>query len=134
VEISIRVDAGNALRHLTDIQNRIPRALEAGLLDAGKLVRREMMVYPPQRRGSSYRRTGTLKASWFLGNLQRVGNGVQLRVYSSGNMAPYNVFVQKAGMQAAVHRGRWPTEVAVATRLEPQIVRMVQARVMAALR
>lgn len=134
MQIEIKVDTGGALRYLTDTQNRIPRAMEQGLQDAGKLVRREMMVYPPQRRGSSYRRTGTLKASWFLGQLQRVGNGVSLRVYSSGNTAPYNVFVQKHGLQVEIHRGRWPSEVQVAQRLEPQIVRMVQARVSAALR
>lgn len=134
MEISVTVDAGGALRYLTDTQNRIPRAMEQGLQDAGKLVRREMMVYPPQRRGSSYRRTGTLKGSWFLGPTQRFPGGVRVRVFSAGNMAPYNIFVQKAGLQARVHVGRWQTEVSVAQRLEPQIVRMVQARVSAALR
>ena len=90
MEISISVDVGGALRHLTDIQNRIPRALEQGLKDSATLYRKEMQTYPPQRRGSSYRRTGTLKGSWFIGQTQRFPGGVSVRIYSSGNAAPYN--------------------------------------------
>ena len=134
MEISIKVDAGGALRHLTDVQNRIPRALEQGLKDSATLYRREMMVYPPQRRGSSYRRTGTLKGSWFIGQTQRFPGGVSVRIYSSGNTAPYNVYVQKAGMQARIHAGRWPSEQSVAERLRPHFVRMIENRVSAVMR
>ena len=160
MEISISVDVGGALRHLTDVQNRIPRALEQGLKDSATLYRREMMVYPPPparmqgtyrspvrfttkggtsvdflaRAPKPYKRTGTLKRSWFIGPTQRFPGGVSVRIYSSGNTAPYNVFVQKAGMQARIHAGRWPTEQSVAERLRPHFVRMIENRVSAVMR
>ena len=136
VEISISVDVGGALRHLTDVQNRIPRALEQGLKDSAALLRREMAIYPPRRAGSTYKRQNILKRSWFIGQTQRFPGGVSVRVYSSGDSAPYNVFVQKASMQATIHRGLWGahTEVAVATRLQPHFVRMIENRVSAVMR
>ena len=160
MEISISVDVGGALRHLTDVQNRIPRAMEAGLKDAATLYRREMRVYPPPpariqgtaynpvrfttKGGASvnfmakarkpYKRTNILKDSWFIGPSQRFPGGVTVRVYSSGKAAPYNVFVQKAGMQAEIHRGRWGTEQSVAERLRPHFVRMIENRVSAVMR
>ena len=160
MEISISVDVGGALRHLTDVQNRIPRALEQGLKDSATLYRKEMRTYPPKpapmqgtaynpvrfttkggqavnfmaKRRKPYKRTNILKDSWFIGQTQRFPGGVSVRIYSSGTTAPYNVYVQKAGMQARIHAGRWPTEQSVAERLRPHFVRMIENRVSAVMR
>jgi hypothetical protein len=133
VQLEIKVDYGSTLRYLTALPQRVDRALVLGLDDGAKLVRREMRVYPAKRPNSSYIRRHNLQNSWFTEKPKREGGGFAVRIYSSGNTAPYNIYVQKAGMQATIHRGRWPTEVQVAERLRPQIVNMIQARVNQAL-
>lgn len=133
MEITIVVDLGRTATLDSRMRAAIDRALHGGTEDATTLLLREMKVYPAQRRGSIYKRTNTLKGSWHR-TVKRAANGWQGEVKSSGNVASYNIFVQKQGMQSRVHVGRWPSEVQVAQRLEPQIVRMVQARVTAALR
>ena len=56
-----------------------------------------------------YRRTNTLKRSW---HRNVTGEGVNIigRVYSSGQTAPYNIYVQSSQDQARIHAGRWRTE------------------------
>ena len=44
----------------------------------------------------------------------------------------HNLRVQSAAHQAAVHRGVWQTDVQVAERIQPQIVRFFEVRVAAA--
>ena len=85
------------------------------------LLRNEMRRYPPPPPGSTYRRTGTLGKSW----TQKVtgGRGGWLAVIGSFlNYAPY---VQDAGRQAAVHRGRWQTIQSVAETKREEVVRFV---------
>lgn len=133
MELSIRI-TDNATPALAAMQRRIPDALEAGTHDATALVLREMQLYPPQRapRGNRepYRRTGTLKRSWFR-RVRRVSGGAVGEVASSGQIAPYNVFVQHHALQAATFAGYWRTEVQVVTALRPQIVEMYERRVAA---
>lgn len=134
MELSIRLE-DRASPALVRIERRLPDALEAGTHDATTLVLREVQLYPPQRppRGNRapYRRTGTLKRSWFR-RVRRTGAGAVGEVVSSGQIAPYNVWVQHHAFQAAVHAGHWRTEVQVVTALRPQIVQMYEQRIGAA--
>lgn len=70
----------------------------------------KMAIYPPQKAGSWYRRTGTLGRRW----THVVENGGKRGVV--GNNTIYAPQVQGEGMQARVHRGRWQTDKQVATR------------------
>ena len=128
MEITIVVNLGRTATLDARLSAAIHRALYAGTEDATILLLREMKVYPAKRRGSAYVRTKILEKSWHR-KVKRTATGATGEVVSSGQTAPYNVYVQKEGMQAAVHRGRWPSEVSVATRLQPQIVRMYETRV-----
>lgn len=131
MELSIRIN-DRATPALAAIERRIPEALEAGTHNATALVLREMQLYPPQRapRGNRepYRRTGTLKRSWFR-RVRRVSGGAIGEVVSSGQIAPYNVFVQHHALQSATFAGSWRTEVQVVEALRPQIVEMYERRV-----
>lgn len=134
MDIRIDVDAVAAMRRLSLMPRRLDYALEAATEDATLLGHRELSLYPPQRpaRGPvPYRRTGTLGRSWFH-QVRRVSGGVVGEVLSNGNIAPYNLRVQSAAHQAAVHRGVWQTDVQVAERIQPQIVRFFEVRVAAA--
>ena len=134
MELSIRI-VDHATPALAAIERRIPDALEEGTHDATTLVLREMQLYPPQRlpRGNRepYRRTGTLKRSWFR-RVRRVGGGAVGEVVSSGQIAPYNIYVQHHALQAATFAGYWRTEEQVVTALRPQIVEMYERRIGAA--
>lgn len=92
--------------YLQQAPYRINRAMRAAMEDSTVLLLREMQTYPPQRPGSSYRRTNMLKSSWFR-RIRGTGNETVGEVVSSGNTAPYNRVVQDAERQARVHRGRW---------------------------
>lgn len=128
MQIEITVNLGRTATLDSRMHAAIDRALHGGTEDATTLLLREMKVYPAQRRGSTYKRTNVLKGSWHK-TVKRTANGWQGEVVSAGQTAPYNVYVQKEGMQAAVHRGRWGTEQSIATRLHPYIVRMYETRV-----
>lgn len=81
-----------------------------------------MAVYPPQRPGSWYRRTGTLGRRWTSGQPQvRAGGGSIVGRY--GNNTEYAPFVQGDDMQARIHRGRWQTDEQVARELAGEIAR-----------
>lgn len=116
----------------TPMLRALPRNLERALLaateDAATTLVREMKLYPPKRAGSKYRRTLTLMGSWFY-EVRSVPGGVRGEVFSTGQKAPYNVWVQKATHQATIHRGVWQTEASVAERLRPQIVRFYEIRI-----
>lgn len=134
MDIRIDVDAVAATRRLTLMPRRLDGALTAAMEDATLLGLRELSVYPPQRppRGPfPYRRTGTLGRSWFR-QVRRVSGGAVGEVLSNGNIAPYNLRVQSAAHQAAVHRGVWQTDLQVAERIRPQIVHFFEVRVAAA--
>ena len=55
-------------------------------------------------------------------------------VFSNGNMAPYNRYVQDREMQAWMHVDRWDTIQTIAERDEPAIQQMFRNRIEAALR
>jgi hypothetical protein len=78
-----------------------------------------------------YKRTNTLYRSW-----QPVlrGEGADLTggVVSSGQIAPYNRYVQDAAYQARIHQGRWDTVQVIGERSTAQINEMFANRIRAA--
>ena len=81
------------------------------------LIQSRMMVYPPQRAGSSYRRTGTLGRAW-TSEVYAEGDALIGKV---GNVTKYAPQVQSEKFQSKAHKGRWQTDVQVIRELEPEI-------------
>ena len=132
MEVTITVEDRQVRALLDQTPARIDRALRAGMTDATVLLVNQMRTYPPQRPGSSYRRTNTLKGSW----ARRIdGSGADIvgHVESNGNVAPYNRLVQDRTRQATVHRGRWQTAQEVSERSARQINDMFASRIRAAI-
>jgi len=73
------------------------------------------------RLGNGYRRTGTLRKSWMRIAPRVEGNNVIAEVRSSGQIAPYNVYVQMEGVQAWMHTGRTRGQVEQMARRRAQI-------------
>lgn len=103
---------------LDDALRRLERAagdeaLRRGMVRAVERLRNRMADYPQQRRGSSYRRTGTLGRRWET-RVESASGGVRGRV---GNYTvDYAPLVQSHRFQARVHRGRWQTDQQVIER------------------
>lgn len=126
--LSIDINASEVRRMLADSPVKVERAMRGGMNDATALLLRDLQTYPPQRTGSSYVRTGTLRRSWSR-DIQ--GNGLAMRgiVGSNENMAPYNRVVQDADRQAPIHQGLWTNTVQnVVSRNESAIQDMFEAR------
>jgi flagellar basal body rod protein FlgF len=138
MNITITADTAQALTVLASVPGLTNRAMVGATNDVTSLTLREMKIYAPPialrissatgaRLGNGYRRTGTLRKSWFK-QIQNSGREVIGLVISNGNIAPYNVYVQKEGSIAWMHRGRWETEVEVVNRLRPQYDEMYRLR------
>ena len=126
--VTIEIESRQVIGYLQSAPTRINRAMRAAMEDATVLIHRQMQTYPPQRAGSTYKRTNTLRASWFR-RISGQGNEIVGEVVSSGNTAPYNRLVQDADRQAAVHRGRWTnTAQEVQRRTTPTIQRYFDRR------
>ncbi len=126
--VTIEIESRQVIGYLQSAPTRINRAMRAAMEDATVLIHRQMQTYPPQRPGSTYKRTNTLRASWFR-RISGQGNEITGEVVSSGNTAPYNRMVQDADRQAAVHRGRWTnTAQEVQRRTTPTIQRYFDRR------
>jgi len=126
--VTIEIESRQVIGYLQQAPVRINRAMRAAMEDATVLIHRQMQTYPPQRAGSTYKRTNTLRASW-LRRISGQGNEITGEVVSSGNTAPYNRLVQDADRQAAVHRGRWTnTAQEVQRRTTPTIQRYFDRR------
>ena len=104
--VTVQIDSRETRLMLLRAPQRIDRALRAGMEDSTVLLLREQQTYPPQRTGSTYRRTNTLRRSWSR-RIRQEGSGIVGEVGSSGNTAPYNRYVQDQTQQANIHRGRW---------------------------
>lgn len=113
--VTIQIDSREVRNLLDRAPGRINRALRAAMDDSTVLLLRELQTYPPQRTGTTYRRTGTLRRSW-MRKVTNEGNAIVGEVVSSGNMAPYNRLVQDQVRQASIHRGRWTNTVQEVTR------------------
>lgn len=105
-DISFEINDSAPRRMLAGAPGAMNRAMRGGHNDATALFLRELKTYPPQRSGSTYKRTNTLKRSW---SRSIEGEGLQMRaiVGSNSNMAPYNRAVQDEDRQRAIFRGRW---------------------------
>ena len=126
--VTIEIESRQVIGYLQQAPVRINRAMRAAMEDATVLIHRQMQTYPPQRAGSTYKRTNTLRASWFR-RISGQGDEIVGEVVSSGNTAPYNRLVQDADRQAAVHRGRWTnTAQEVQRRTTPTIQRYFDRR------
>lgn len=128
MSMRISVDTRAVDRMLARAPQVLRDALEAATEDAMADLHVQMQTYPPQRPGTPYERTSTLKASWIKHRAQWSGNTVTGRVESAGmsmkgrRRTPYNVYVQKADMQAWMHRGIWTnTDRAVIERTRQRI-------------
>lgn len=69
----------------------------------------KMKEYPPQRAGSSYRRTGTLGRRW-THEVTDSNDGITGHV---GNNTVYGPYVQSQQLQARVHMEMWQTDMQV---------------------
>lgn len=88
-----------------------------------------MAHYPPQRAGSTYRRTGTLGRRWTTRVIER-GDGLEGKV---GNNTVYGPFVQSQMFQAGVHSGRWQTDQQVMDEQQASIVADFERAIQAAI-
>ncbi len=113
--VTITIDSREVRNLLDRAPGRINRALRAAMDDSTVLLLRELQTYPPQRTGTTYKRTGTLRRSWQR-RVTNEGSAIVGEVVSSGNMAPYNRLVQDQVRQASIHRGRWTNTVQEVTR------------------
>jgi hypothetical protein len=77
-----------------------------------------MKKYPPQRGGTSYRRTGTLGRRW-TSRISQDANELEGKI---GNSTSYGPYVQSQMFQAQQHKGLWQTDQDVATKETPTIV------------
>lgn len=132
MQLEITVQSISARQVLANTPARIDRALRAAMNDATAYIHRQTSTYPPQRTGSSYRRTDTLKRSWSR-EVRAEGREIVGTVGSNGDLAPYNRLVQDGTRQARVHRGRWATVQAIRQRSEGPIQEMFSNRIRAAL-
>ena len=127
--VTIEIESRQVIGYLQQAPVRINRAMRAAMEDATVLIHRQMQTYPPQRAGSTYKRTNTLRASWFRPPISGQGNEITGEVVSSGNTSPYNRLVQDQTQQASIHRGRWSNTVQeVQRRTTPTIQRYFDRR------
>jgi len=92
-------------------------------------IQADMQKYPPQRAGSTYRRTGTLGRRWTT----NVVSTARRAEGSVGNNTSYGPFVQSSQFQARVHRGVWQTDTQVIERNIDVIVSEFSAAIRSAL-
>jgi hypothetical protein len=107
-----RLDAGNPGSTVRQVLRRVTLLIQA-----------RMMVYPPQRAGSSYRRTGTLGRTW-TSDVYSEGDSLIGKV---GNVTKYAPQVQSERFQRPMHKGRWQTDAQVIREAQPEIVREFEA-------
>ena len=119
--VTIQIDSREVRNLLDRAPGRINRALRAAMDDSTVLLLRELQTYPPQRPGTAYKRTGTLRRSWQR-RVTNDGAAITGEVVSSGNIAPYNRLVQDQTRQARIHRGRWTNTVQEVTRRNERTV------------
>jgi len=101
---SITIDVSEVLAKIDPAQ--MEKALQSALVDAGNELRAPLQVYPPPK--PTYRQTGTLGRGWGAPLI------IQPRQVILGNNVAYGKWVQGAGTQAWMHKGRWKTTADVA--------------------
>lgn len=104
--------------------------LEPPLRRGALRIEAGLKVYPAQGSGARYRRTGTLGRRWTTRSSQPSPMRLEVEV---GNNTLYGPYVQSKERQAAVHRGRWQTDVEVAEQNTDAIIEDVRQSVTAAM-
>lgn len=84
---------------------------------------------PSQPPGSVYNRTFTLQKSSKKKKAKVTNRRVKGVWLSDGSIAPYNIYVLDDKRQANIHRGRWKTDVELATEITPEIVDEMDAAI-----
>lgn len=103
--MQITLDSADVVQMITNAPRQIAQANRAAIYDITSLIARDLKTYPVQR-PTTYIRTRDLARSWQK-NVEARGANVIGRVRSSGQIAPYNRWVQDELMQAWMHRGHW---------------------------
>ena len=146
MNIRMESNASPALAAVQAQQRAIQQAMIATGDDVTSMWRVQMMQYPPpialrlsvdvhgrMRSRPAYKRLMILQKSWIKIAPRVEGNTVIAEVRSSGQSAPYNVYVQMEGVQAWMHTGRWLTEVQVIEQTRGQVEQMARRRAQVAL-
>ncbi len=107
--MQISLDSSEVTEMLSRAPRQIAQASRAAVSDILAILARDLKTYPPQR-PTRYRRSHTLERSWQK-NVEARGANVIGRVRSSGQIAPYNRWVQDELRQAWMHRGHWTNTV-----------------------
>ncbi len=103
--------------------------LEPPLRRGALRIESTMKVYPQQKKGTRYRRTGTLGRRWTT-KAERSATRLEVEV---GNNTVYGPFVQSAARQAWMHKGAWQTDDDAVERNRDAIITDVQRTVIAAM-
>jgi len=148
MQLRMESNSAPALAAVQAKQRAVRNAMLAAGDDVQSLWLVEMRRYPPlialrirvsasgrtrHRLGNGYTRTMALQKSWFAVAPRVEGNTVIAEVRSSGETAPYNIYVQMEGVQAWQHQGRWETEAQVIERTRGQVEQMARRRAQIAL-
>ncbi len=100
-------------------------------------MRRKLMIYPPERNDSLYRRTFDLQQGWevafvsfnandtFSGDVMFAPSQNSTSVSFSNNV-PYTKWVQRRATQTWVHKGRWNTVEDVTEQESPEFLSRVE--------
>jgi len=88
-------------------------------------MKTDLMAYPSQRYGTTYRRTYLLRSGWVGAPIitsSTIDSGFPAKVTSIENPVPYAGWVQRRSTQAYWNRGRWATVEDVIAKHSPSVV------------
>lgn len=106
--LSVRVvHAELVAKNLQDLRREIPRISRDHISKLGKRVIEKMRKYPPQRAGSTYRRTYRLRDSWKVMERQK---GIFITANAVNRGRRYDEYVvgdPEGNNQAWMHVGNW---------------------------
>lgn len=103
--------------------------LEPPLRRGALRIEAEMKLYPQQKTGTRYRRTGTLGRRWTTA-VTKAATRLEVEV---GNNTVYGPFVQSEARQAWMHKGRWLTDDRAVDKHKADIITDVQRTVVGAM-
>jgi len=100
--------------------------LHAAMTDTVVNGRKFMSEYPPQTlTKTGYRRTGTLKRSWWW-DVVTSQDTIEGRVSSNANMAPYNIYVEGEEQRNLFRGAGWQNIQDLMVRMQAELVGRVQ--------
>lgn len=126
---SIKIKGVDKLRRKFDSLQQIHDILRPPMQRSVMIVQNALAKYPPKRPGSTYVWTGTLGREWTT-RVRPEGGKLIGRV---GTKVIYAPFVQSSQFQAAIHKGRWQTDVQVLEANRDRILRQFESAIERAL-